>query len=430
MKIQDFTTKIGFWFILINQIWDGNHLLGYHHGDIIDLTALNKMEHTHIMLYIRFAGYPNDPAMEPTQPSTIYIYYIYCVMTCHLISCHVILSYLMSCHVMSSHVMSSHVMSSYLMSSHVMSSYLISCHVMSSHVMSSHVISCHVISCHVMSSYLISCHVMPSYLMSCHVILFYLMSSYFISCHVMSSYLISCHVISCHVISVFVYLMVGVFSCSPHHLAPAPRLETSPGQQEGQGCQGRRRGRGHAKSSGGCGEVALWIPERFGKRCFFQLFPLTEIGLELGRICLFMLDCWIWFWLLFSRKTFDWQKGRQVNWALGHCLSVFAVNQRGARRRLRLPWEVWASKSAKLRCRAVADTQGLCLKLGVYTPRKKCHFDKENMGKWWLDYRWWQSIKFEATPFSDKPIHVDMTSVAHIVTYTFAFRHDEANKQW
>ena len=27
-------TKIGFWFFSINQIWDGNHLLGYHHGDI------------------------------------------------------------------------------------------------------------------------------------------------------------------------------------------------------------------------------------------------------------------------------------------------------------------------------------------------------------------------------------------------------------
>ena len=161
--------------------------------------ALNKMEHTHMMLYIRFAGYPNDPTMEPTQPSTIYIY----IQTDTL-------------------------------------------HTNITYIYITHIVSCHLISCHV-----ISCHLMPSHPVSSHV-----MSSHVISCHVMSSHIMPCHLISSHVISVFVYLMVGVLSGSPHHLAPAPRLETSPGQQEGQGCQGRRRGRGHAKSSGGCGEVA------------------------------------------------------------------------------------------------------------------------------------------------------------------------------
>lgn len=146
----------------------------HHHGDIIDLMALNKMEHTHMMLYIRFAGYPNDPTMEPTQPSTIYIY-----------------TYIQTHYTQTLHT---HIYKYIL---HIL------CHVISYHVMSYHVILSHVVSCHI-------CLCIPD--------------------------------------------GRGIIWQSP--LAPAPRLETSPGQQEGQGCQGRRRGRGRAKSSGGCGEVA------------------------------------------------------------------------------------------------------------------------------------------------------------------------------
>ena len=89
-------------------------------------------------------------------------------MSCHVISCYVMLCHAMSCDVMSCHVKSCHVMSCHVKSCHVISCYALICHVMSCNVMLCHVLSCYVMLCHVMSCYVMLCHVMSCNVMLCH----------------------------------------------------------------------------------------------------------------------------------------------------------------------------------------------------------------------------------------------------------------------
>ena len=81
-------------------------------------------------------------------------------MSCHAMSCHVILCFFMSTRVKLCHFMLFHVMPCLIMSFNVMSCQVMPCHVRSYHCM--FFMSCHVRSFHVMSFKAMLCHAMSN----------------------------------------------------------------------------------------------------------------------------------------------------------------------------------------------------------------------------------------------------------------------------